>query len=158
MDTGAGGGCDTAGAVANGGFESGTAPWTGNTGAIGAHSGQSAHGGTRFAWLAGYGSTRTEAIGQTVTVPSGCARVTLGYWLHIDTDESGSTPYDRFTVKADGSTLATLSNADARSGYVQRSVDLTAYAGRQVTVTFTGSEDASLQTSFVLDDVTLQGA
>ncbi|WP_437107766.1 M20/M25/M40 family metallo-hydrolase [Streptomyces sp. enrichment culture] len=158
VDTGAGGGCDTAGAVANGGFESGTAPWTGNTGAIGAHSGQSAHGGTRFAWLAGYGSTRTEAIGQTVTVPSGCARVTLDYWLHIDTDESGSTPYDRFTVKADGSTLATLSNADARSGYVQRSVDLTAYAGRQVTVTFTGSEDASLQTSFVLDDVTLQGA
>lgn len=151
------GSCDTAGAVANGGFESGTAPWTGDTGAIGAHTGQSARTGTRFAWLAGYGSTRTETIGQTVTVPSGCARVTLDYWLHIDTDESGSTPYDRFTVKADGSTLATLSNADARSGYVQRSVDLTAYAGRRVTVTFTGSEDASLQTGFMVDDVTLRG-
>ncbi len=152
------GGCDTAGVVGNGGFESGTAPWTGDTGAIGAHSGQSAHTGTRYAWLAGYGSTRTESIGQQVTVPAGCSRATLTYWLRIDTDETGSTAYDRFTVKADGSTLATLSNADASGGYVQRSVDLTAYAGRTVTVTFTGSEDASLQTSFVLDDVSLQGS
>ncbi|MFF9201655.1 M28 family peptidase [Streptomyces sp. NPDC014986] len=150
-------GCDTAAAVANGGFESGTSPWTGDTAAIGAHAGRSAHSGTRFARLAGYGATRTESLAQTVTVPAGCTRAALDYWLHIDTDESGSTPYDRFTVKADGTTLATLSNADAGSGYVQRSVDLTAYAGRQVTVTFTGSEDASLRTGFAVDDVTLQG-
>ncbi|MFE9772724.1 M28 family peptidase [Streptomyces sp. NPDC005931] len=152
------GGCDTRDVMVNGGFENGTSPWTGDTGSIGAQAGQSAHTGTRFAWLGGYGSTRTETINQTVTVPSGCARVTLGYWLHIDTAESGSTPYDTFKVKVDGSTLTTLSNADARSGYVQRSVDLTAYAGRQVTVTFTAAEDSSLQTSFVVDDVTLQGA
>lgn len=156
VDTGTGGSCDTAGVVANGGFESGTSPWTGSTGSIGAHSGQSAHTGTRFAWLAGYGSTRTESISQTVTVPAGCARAALSYWLRIDTDESGSTAYDRFTVKAGGSTLATLSNADAGSGYVQRSVDLSAYAGQTVTLTFTGSEDSSLQTSFLMDDVTLQ--
>ncbi|MEW2076149.1 M28 family peptidase [Streptomyces sp. NPDC013433] len=159
VDTGTGGGdCDTAGVVANGGFESGTSPWTGDTGSIGAHSGQAAHTGTRFAWLAGYGSTRTESISQTVTVPAGCTRAALSYWLHIDTAESGSTPYDRFTVKAGGSTLATLSNADAGSGYVQRSVDLSAYAGQTVTLTFTGSEDSSLQTSFILDDVTLRSS
>ncbi|MFC8370159.1 M20/M25/M40 family metallo-hydrolase [Streptomyces sp. NPDC057239] len=156
VDTGDDGGdCDTTGVVANGGFESGTSPWTGNTGTIGAHSGRSAHTGTRFAWLSGYGSTRTESISQSVTVPAGCTRAALSYWLHIDTDESGSTPYDRFTVKAGGTTLATLSNADAGSGYVQRSVDLSAYAGQTVTLTFTGSEDSSLQTSFVVDDVTL---
>ncbi|GAA2287355.1 M28 family peptidase [Streptomyces atrovirens] len=159
VDTGDGGGggdCDTTGVVANGGFESGTSPWTGDTGTIGAHSGGSAHTGTRFAWLSGYGSTRTESISQSVTVPAGCTRAALDYWLHIDTDESGSTPYDRFTVKAGGTTLATLSNADAGSGYVRRSVDLSAYAGRTVTLTFTGSEDSSLQTSFVVDDVTLR--
>lgn len=155
-DDGGGGDCDTTGVVANGGFESGTSPWTGNTGTIGAHSGRSAHTGTRFAWLSGYGSTRTESVSQSVTVPAGCTRAALSYWLHIDTDESGSTPYDRFTVKAGGTTLATLSNADAGSGYVQRSVDLSAYAGRTVTLTFTGSEDSSLQTSFVVDDVTLR--
>lgn len=151
-DDGGGDGCDTD-PVVNGGFESGSSPWTGDTGTIGAHSGQSAHTGTRFAWLAGYGSTHTESVAQTVTVPTGCTR--LAYWLHIDTDESGTTAYDTFKVKADGTTLATLSNADARDGYVQRTVDLGAYAGRQVALSFTGSEDGSLQTGFVLDDVSL---
>ncbi|MGV9993141.1 M28 family peptidase [Streptomyces sp. NPDC003374] len=151
------GGCAGTEAAVNGGFESGIPPWTGNTGVIGAFSGRSAHGGSRYAWLAGYGSTRTETVAQTVTVPSGCARVTLSYWLHIDTAESGPTPYDTFRVTADGTTLATLSNADARSGYVRRTADLTPYAGRQVTLAFTGSEDSSLQTSFVLDDVSVRG-
>lgn len=156
VDTGTGGDCDTAGAVGNGGFESGTSPWTGNTGTIGAHSGRSPHGGTRFAWLAGNGSTSTESIGQTVTVPPGCTQASLDFWLHIDTDESGSRAYDRLTVKAGATTLATLSNVNAGSGYVQRSVDLSAYAGQTVTLTFTATEDYSLQTSFVLDDVSLQ--
>ncbi|MFF9061714.1 M28 family peptidase [Streptomyces sp. NPDC014882] len=148
--------CQPGQLVGNGGFESGTSPWTGDTGAIGAHSGQSAHSGTRFAWLGGYGSTGSDSLSQTVTVPSGCAKATLTYWLHIDTDESGSTVYDRFTVKAGTTTLATLSNADAASGYVQRTLDLSPYVGRQVTLSFTSTEDASLQTSFVLDDVSVQ--
>jgi membrane-bound inhibitor of C-type lysozyme len=32
---------------------------------------------------------------------------------------------------------------------------MAAYIGKTVTVKFTGTEDVSLQTSFVLDDVTL---
>ncbi|WP_240661170.1 MULTISPECIES: M28 family peptidase [unclassified Streptomyces] len=155
VDTGTGGDCDTAGALTNGGFESGTSPWTGNTGVIGAHTGASAHDGTRYAWLGGNGSTSTESIGQTVTVPADCSRATLSYWLRVDTDESGSRAYDRFTVRAGSTTLATLSNADAGGGYVRRSADLSAYAGQTVTVTFTASEDYSLRTSFLLDDVTL---
>ncbi len=156
VNTGTGGTCDTAGAVGNGGFESGTSPWTGSTATIGAHSGQAPHGGTRFAWLGGNGSTSTESISQTVTVPSGCTQASLVYWLHIDTDESGSRAYDRFTVKAGGTTLATLSNVNAGSGYVQRSVDLSAYAGQTVTLTFTATEDYTLQTGFLLDDVALR--
>ncbi|MEU2899438.1 M28 family peptidase [Streptomyces sp. NPDC001273] len=157
VETGTGGGeCDTAGVVGNGGFESGTSPWTGSTGTIGAHAGQPAHTGTRSAWLGGNGSTSTESISQTVTVPAGCSQASLSYWLHIDTDESGSRAYDRFTVKAGGTTLATLSNVDAASGYVQRSADLSAYAGQTVTLTFTATEDYSLRTSFVLDDVSVR--
>ncbi|MFF6993451.1 M28 family peptidase [Streptomyces sp. NPDC008313] len=152
------GGCDGSEVTGNGGFENGTSPWTGDTGTIGVQNGQSAHTGTRYAWLAGYGSTHTETVTQNVTVPSGCSKVTLTYWLHIDTAESGSTAYDTFKVKADGATLATLSNADARSGYVQHSVDLSSYAGRQVSLSFTGSEDSYLQTSFVLDDVSVKGS
>ncbi|WP_039829357.1 M28 family peptidase [Streptomyces sudanensis] len=152
------GSCDTVQKVANGGFESGTSPWTGDTAAIGAHSGQPARTGTRSAWLVGYGSTRTETISQSVTVPKGCAKATLTYYLHIDTAESGSTAYDVFRVQVNGTTVATRSNANAASGYLQQSVDLTSYAGQQVTLAFTASEDSSLQTSFVIDDVTLQGS
>ena len=156
VDSGTGTSCDLAGAVANGGFESGTSPWTGTTAAIGAHSGRPAHSGTRFAWLGGNGTTGTESLSQTVTVPAGCTQASLNYWLYIDTSETGSTAYDRFTVKAGSTTLATLSNANAGSGYVQRSVSLSAYAGQTVTLTFTATEDYSLQTGFLLDDVTLQ--
>ncbi|MFF0363825.1 M28 family peptidase [Streptomyces sp. NA02536] len=156
VDSGTGTSCDLTGAVANGGFENGTSPWTGTTAAIGAHSGRPAHGGTRFAWLGGNGTTGTESLSQTVTVPAGCTQASLNYWLYIDTSETGSTAYDRFTVKAGSTTLATLSNANAGSGYVQRSVSLSAYAGQTVTLTFTATEDYSLQTGFLLDDVTLQ--
>ena len=156
VDSGTGTSCDLTGAVTNGGFENGTSPWTGTTAAIGAHSGRPAHSGTRFAWLGGNGTTGTESLSQTVTVPAGCTQASLNYWLYIDTSETGSTAYDRFTVKAGSTTMATLSNANAGSGYVQRSVSLSAYAGQTVTLTFTATEDYSLQTGFLLDDVTLQ--
>ncbi|KRV47936.1 peptidase M28 [Wenjunlia vitaminophila] len=149
------GGCTGGQLIVNGGFESGTSPWTGSTGAIGSYTGQVAHSGTRFAWLAGYGYSATDTINQTVTVPTGCA-AQLSYWLHIDTDEYGSTAYDTFEVQVNGTTLTTLSNVNAASGYQQRTLDLSAYAGQQVEVTFTATEDAYLQTSFVVDDVTLQ--
>nr|WP_208034531.1 M28 family peptidase [Streptomyces cyanogenus] len=152
--TGAGG-CTASQVISNGGFESGTSPWTGDTGAIGAFSGQSAHSGSRYAWLAGYGYAATDTLAQTVTVPSGCTRATLRYWLHVDTAESGTTAYDTFQVKVDGTVKQTYSNADAASGYTERTLDLSQYLGRQLTLTFTATEDSSLQTSFVVDDATL---
>ena len=48
--------------------------------------------------------------------------------------------------------MATYSNLNAASGYQQRSVDVSSFAGQTVTVRFTGAEDSSLQTSFVVDD------
>ncbi|MDI1463338.1 M28 family peptidase [Catellatospora sp. KI3] len=150
------GGCTSAQLIVNGGFESGTSPWTGSTGAIGNYTGQVARSGTRFAWLSGYGYAATDAISQTVTIPSGCTSAVLAYWLHIDTEEYEAVAYDTFTVKANGTTLVTLSNVNAAAGYTQRTVNLGAYAGQTVTLTFTGTEDSNLQTSFVLDDLTLQ--
>ncbi|MGW7018991.1 M28 family peptidase [Streptomyces decoyicus] len=150
------GGCTAQQLMANGGFENGTTPWTGDTGAIGAHAGQSAHGGSRFAWLGGYGRSATESLSQSVTVPAGCSKATLTYWLHIDTDESDRVAYDTFKVKVGSTTLTTLSNTDASSGYTQRTVDLTPYIGQRISVTFAAAEDSSLQTSFVIDDAALQ--
>ncbi|NKI42415.1 M28 family peptidase [Streptomyces physcomitrii] len=148
--------CQAAQLLGNSGFESGTSPWTGSTGTIGAHSGQPAHGGSRSAWLGGHGRGATDTLTQQVTVPAGCTKATLSYWLHIDTAETERRVYDKLTVRAGSSTLATWSNTDAASGYTERTLDLSGYAGQQLTLTFSATEDASLQTSFVLDDVTLR--
>ncbi|MCW2871615.1 M1 family aminopeptidase [Actinacidiphila oryziradicis] len=149
--------CTPAQVVANGGFESSTSPWSqSSTGVITNRAGQSAHGGTNFAWLDGVGSTHTDTLSQSVTIPSGCSSATLSFWLHIDTAETtSSTAYDKLTAKIGTTTLATYSNLGKNTGYVQKSFDVSAFAGQTVNVAFAGTEDSSLQTSFVVDDVAL---
>ncbi|MFD8702231.1 protease pro-enzyme activation domain-containing protein [Kitasatospora sp. NPDC059648] len=150
------GGCTAAQLIGNGGFETGTAaPWTTSSGVVDNSSSEPAHSGGWKAWLDGYGSAHTDTLSQTVSVPAGCASATLGFALHIDTAETGSTAYDKLTLKAGSTTLKTWSNADAAAGYVQQTLDLTSFAGQTVTLTFTGAEDGSNQTSFVIDDVAL---
>jgi len=149
--------CTPTQAVVNGGFESGTSPWTqSSTSVITSRSGQSAHGGTSFAWLDGTGGTHTDTLSQSVTIPSGCSTATLSFWLHIDTTETtSSTAYDKLTAKIGSTTLATYSNLDKATGYVKKTLDVSSFAGQTVTLAFTGTEDSSLQTSFVLDDIAL---
>ncbi|MEY2228405.1 M28 family peptidase [Streptomyces sp. BF23-19] len=151
-----GGSCTPRQLVTNGGFESGSSPWSATAGVITNQSGQAPHGGSYKAWLAGYGSTHTDSAAQTLTIPSGCSTYRLGFFLHIDTDEDENVVYDRFTVSVAGQTLETLSNLNANSGYAEKSYDLSQFAGQTVTLKFNGTEDQSLQTSFVVDDVTLQ--
>jgi len=148
--------------MVNGSFESGTAPWAGTTGDIGNFSGEAAYDGTRFAWLGGNGSTATETLYQTVTIPSTATAATLSFALHIDTAESGSTAYDKLVVSVKNSagatlgTLATYSNVNAASGYQIRTFNLLPYKGQTVRIHFNMTEDSSLQTSFVVDKVSLQ--
>ncbi|WP_433538558.1 M28 family peptidase [Micromonospora sp. CA-249363] len=153
------GGCSGGQVVGNGGFESGSTPWTASSGVITNSSGQAARTGSYKAWLDGYGSTHTDTLSQSVTVPAGCASYTLSFWLHIDTAETTtSTAYDKLTVQVGSTTLATYSNLNAASGYTQRTFNVAGFAGQTVTLKFTGTEDSSLQTSFVIDDVTLQAS
>jgi hypothetical protein len=125
-------------------------------------SGETAHTGVGFAWLDGYGSAHTDTLSQKVTVTAGKTSATLQYYLHIDTAETTkTTAYDTLTVQVLNSsgtvlsTLATYSNLNAATGYVVHTANLSAYIGQSIQIKFTGKEDTSLQTSFVLDDVTL---
>ncbi|MFJ6212759.1 protease pro-enzyme activation domain-containing protein [Streptomyces sp. NPDC092296] len=147
--------------IGNGGFETGSAaPWTTTSGVVNSSSSQAAHSGSWKAWLDGYGQTHTDTLAQSVTIPAGC-KATLAFWLHIDTSEYGSTAYDKLQVQvlsSSGSvlgTLATYSNANAATGYTQKSFDLSSWAGSTVSLKFTGTEDVSLATNFVVDDVTV---
>ena len=151
------GGCSGGQLIGNSSFESGTAPWTATSGVITSDSSQPARTGSYKAWLDGYGSSHTDTLSQSVSIPAGCSSYPLAFWLHIDTAETTTgTAYDKLTVQVGATTLATYSNLNAASGYVQRTFNLASYAGQTVTLKFTGVEDSSLQTSFVLDDVTLQ--
>ncbi|MFE0028717.1 putative Ig domain-containing protein [Amycolatopsis sp. NPDC059021] len=149
------GGTCTGQLLGNPGFENGTSPWTASSGVVStASAGEAPHSGSYVAYLDGYGSTHTDTVSQSVSIPANC-HASLSFWLHIDTAESGSTVYDKFTVKAGSTTLATYSNVNAASGYQQHTLDVSSLAGQTVTITFTGTEDSSLQTSFALDDTSL---
>ncbi|MFE3112965.1 M4 family metallopeptidase [Kitasatospora indigofera] len=142
-------------ALTNGTFEQGTTGWTQSDDDITNSTLQAAHGGSWYAWMMGYGTSAIESLSQSnIAVPAtGTPKLTL--WLKVTTAESGTTAYDTLKVNVNGTTLATYSNANASSGYVQKSIDLSAYKGKSVKLEFAGAEDAYLATVFLLDDIAI---
>ncbi|MEY2243527.1 M4 family metallopeptidase [Streptomyces sp. NPDC015532] len=150
--SGGGGTCTSAQLLGNAGFESGSTTWTATSGVINNDTDEAAHAGSYKAWLDGYGSTHTDTLSQSVTIPSGC-KASFTFYLHIDTAETTtSSQYDKLTVTAGSTTLATYSNLNKATGYAQKTFDLSSFAGTTVSIKFSGVEDSSLQTSFVVDD------
>jgi subtilisin family serine protease len=146
--------------LGNPGFESGNTVWSATSGVITSSTGRPARSGSWKAWLNGYGSSHTDTLSQSASISSSAASATLSFYIRIDSAETTtSTAYDtlRVQVIADGvtTTLATYSNLNENTSYVQKSFNLNSYRGKTVTVRFTGTEDSSLQTSFVIDDTAL---
>ncbi len=146
-------------ALANPGFESGAVSWTGTSGVITHDPNAPARTGSWKAWLNGYGTSTTDTLSQNVTIPA-ASSATLSFHLYVSSAETTTTTaYDRLQVQVVSggttTTLGTFSNLDKGTSYVQRSLNLSAFTGRSVTLRFTGTEDASLATSFVIDDASL---
>lgn len=151
--------------LVNGGFESGRGVgWTesssGNYQLV-TSSGGLARTGSWWAWLGGFDNLN-ESVTQEVAIPADAQDARLTFWYRIATDEASSFEYDvlRITVvdAANGATLTEtrLSNMNAAGAYLQAaSHDLTPYRGRAVRVSFASTLDASLPTSFHIDDVSL---
>jgi hypothetical protein len=105
-----------------------------------------------------------DVLQQSISIPAGKKSATLAFALHIDTRETVKSADDTLKVQVLSSTgvqmetLATYSNVDAAPGYTIRKFDLSPYIGKAIVLSFTGTEDAALATSFVLDDfsVTVQ--
>ncbi|MEU9413469.1 putative Ig domain-containing protein, partial [Streptomyces sp. NPDC048281] len=76
VSTSGGGTCTSSQLLGNPGFESGNTTWTASSGVITSDSGEAAHAGSYKAWLDGYGSTHTDTLSQSVTIPSGCTATT----------------------------------------------------------------------------------
>lgn len=152
-------------ALVNGGFESGRGVgWTESSSggyALVTSSGGGARTGSWWAWMGGYDNL-SESLTQEVAIPANVQDARLTFWYRIVTEEVSSSEYDslRMTVvdAASGATLAQsrLSNRNAAGSYAQsESHDLTSYRGRSVRVSFASTLDASLPTSFHIDDVSL---
>ena len=85
----------------------------------------------------------------------------LRFFVNIDSGESTVTPFDRLTVRVTPPggapvVVKVLSNTDNTFGaYELRAVDLTPWTGQLVTISFTGVEDSTVPTSFLIDDVSV---
>jgi Zn-dependent metalloprotease len=151
-----GGGGGGTNLLQNPGFESGAVSWTATAGVIGA---SNARTGSYAAWLDGYGTAHTDTLSQTVTNSGTATATQLCFWLKITTAETTTTTaYDKLTVQLGATTLGTLSNLNAGTyaSYAQKCYAVSVPVGSSTTVKFTGTEDSSLQTSFIIDDTSLQ--
>ncbi len=157
-----GGGCTAQQLLGNPGFETGSiSPWSATSGVLANTSeGVPAHSGSWLAWLDGYGGAHTDTLSQTVTIPATCKNATLSFWLYINSDDPTGKAYDTFTIQVLNSsgtvlaTLATLSNQQEGSGYVQHSYSVAPYIGQTITIKYTGKETlgGGYDTNFFEDD------
>jgi subtilisin family serine protease len=143
----------------NRGFESGGVNWVATSGVVTNVTQQTPRSGAWYAWLNGYGVSHTDTLYQQITVPSSANTVTLSFWIKITTAETTTTTaFDTLRVQVRNSsntvlsTLATYSNLNKSTGYVQKTFDVTAFKGQTIRIYFLGVEDSTLQTSFVIDD------
>ena len=171
--------------IVDGGFEQATsnglsAPgWTGTSTVSGNQlvfvgDAANAHTGTDYAWLGGIASPGTgqfaeDTLTQTVAIPSNATSALLSFWLSIHTQETANSDFDDLTVEIwslGGSFLGTATAYDNRDANLDnnvrgqyfhvQNVDLGSYAGQTIQIVFHASNDFSLPTDFLIDDVSLQ--
>ena len=155
-------GVSTSGAssLVNGDFEAGPTGWTESStngyGLIlsGADlQGMSPHSGKWAAWLGGDNSEES-VISQQVTVPSGSPY--LSYWHVIgSTDTCGR---DEAAVAIDGTIVHRydLCISQKTGGWVKHVVNLSAYAGRSVSLQIAVNTNSSNISNLYVDDVAFQ--
>ncbi len=148
----------------NPGFENGPSPWqvssSNNHQIIDA---SKPHTGNYSAYLCGYNNC-TDVIWQSVTLPTKTTKAVLSYWLYVGSQQTDSACHDYFSARIlarNGSTLKvvqTRCNVNA-NGWAHYTFDLTSllthYSGQQIQVSFKGTTNATLPTSFFVDDVAL---
>ena len=64
--------------------------WSGTSGAITNSANGVPRAGSYYAWLDGYGSSHTDTVSQTVTVPA-ASSASLSFYPLVDSDETTTT-------------------------------------------------------------------
>jgi hypothetical protein len=113
------------------------------------------HSGSYLTWLGG--ASREQAqISQQVTIPAGVA-ARLDYWMRIESKDACGYDRAEVTVSANGETTSLrrydLCRDTATDGWSREEVELSAWAGTDVTLTFRAETDIWLVSSLFVDDV-----
>jgi len=111
----------------------------------------SPHSGSWAAWLGGE-FDEIAFIEQTVTVPNNSSILRFAYWIGSE-DECG---YDFGGVVLNATNVVDrfdLCSPQAMSGWGWHSVDLSSYAGQQVSLQIRVETDSSLNSNLFVDDV-----
>ena len=159
--------CASSELIVNGGFENGApgAPWT-------ATNSQNIndpliytklpHTGLWGGWL-GNVLNYTDTLAQAVNIPQSARTVTMTFWLNVSSAEPVGGANDHMVAtltSAQGQAIGTAANvttAVTRDTWVKLMMifDVSAYAGQQATLSFTGYNDGANKSSFYIDDVSL---
>jgi hypothetical protein len=153
--------------IQNGGFESGAANWTMAGGAIADNTSGFSRSGSFFLFLGGV-VNEVDSCYQTITIPAGASSATLSFYYNILSAESPvNSPFDFFhaSIRNTGNvvlaTVLSKSNVDQDSNsgpafYHQQTFNLLPFAGQTVRIYFDSSNDSSLESYFLVDDVSVQ--
>ena len=162
--------------LVNGAFTSGATAWvlpatnTASSSGI-TTTGTYPHSGTSYAYLGNLVFSASYELYQGVSIPSTATAGSISFWLNVVTNESltDTGVYDTMTAtvqNASGTVLCSLGtwanhnandNGNTAGSYTQKSFALsascvTALKGQSVYLDFKGSSDASLGTTFRIDD------
>jgi hypothetical protein len=151
--------------MANGGFEAGGANWTQQLpGLITNDASQAARSGLWRAQLLGTGAATSQYVQQQPYFPSGGGARTLRFYLKIVTAEPGSGA-DKLTIRVMNTNnqvvanLQTITTAQAATYANYQLVTVALPAANAVPgyrIRFGATENASLATTFLVDDVSVQ--
>jgi hypothetical protein len=148
--------------VFNGGFEQGETGWTWfreDGGVAMPRTGGFFRSGRTYANLSGVSSRSDRRargfVQQTVEVPRS-GKVTLVYYVRMDSQEVLGSDDDSFNAYIDGSGISrTLRTDQPRGRYTQYTFDLSDYRGKLIALKFESFNDNKADTIFSVDDVSI---
>lgn len=146
----------------NGGFEGTLNPWLSGKNAFQSSTSGFAHSGTGYLYMK-VDQSSVSMTSQEVIIPATAASAHLSFWLRVNSLETTQAVTDTLAVEvidvATNATvqLATYSNLDSKAaGYEKKGgFDLSGFKGKKVRLQFKANSNATKETVFRIDDVTL---
>jgi len=111
------------------------------------------HNGSWVAWLGG-DDDESSIIWQEVTIPND--NPTLVYWMWIDSGDDCGYDIGGVTLDIDNAVDAYwLCSANNTDGWIKRTIDLSAFAGKTMDLEFSAFTDSYLLSNLFIDDVSV---